>query len=62
MKVFSETPEITVTIPDDLPTRRGHEFQGWSTEKNGAAQYHANDQITLYQDNPTLRLYAVWGK
>ena len=50
-----------LVVTDKIPRGMGT-FLGWSTEKNGAAQYHANDQITLHQDNPTLRLYAVWGK
>ena len=50
--------QSTLIVTDEIPRGRGT-FMGWSTEKNGAVQYHAGDQITLYEDSPTLRLYPV---
>ena len=54
----SSTGSATFTIPDTTPTRDdGFKFAGWSTSKNGTAQYQPNGLITIKQDTT---LYAVW--
>ena len=46
------------TISDEIPTRTGYKFLGWSTSKdNLIAEYKAGDKITI-TDNTYL--YAVW--
>ena len=47
------------TIPDQVPTRDGYTFEGWSTEKNGQVKYQPKDVIKVTSD---LNLYAVWSK
>jgi uncharacterized repeat protein (TIGR02543 family) len=47
-----------VSITGTVPTRLGHKFLGWSTDKKATtATYKAGDKLTL-SDNTTL--YAVW--
>ena len=48
----------TFTIPADIPIREGYVFAGWSTEKNGDAEYQPGDEyVATIQD--TI-LHAVW--
>jgi len=47
------------TIPDQVPTRNGYTFEGWSTEKDGPVKYQPKDVIKVTSD---LNLYAVWSK
>lgn len=47
------------TIPNQVPTRNGYTFEGWSTEKNGQVNYQPKDVIKVTSD---LNLYAVWSK
>ena len=54
--VPSLTPSYMLTS-NDVPTREGYDFKGWSTTPTGLAKYKTNDEITL-QGN--LTLYAIW--
>ena len=45
------------TIPDQIPTRTGYSFDGWSTEKDGQAEYQPSNVLRI-TDNMTL--YAQW--
>ena len=62
--VVKSTADYAVLfVTDKVPFKFGQgTFLGWSTQKNGSAEYQAGDEITLYKDHPTLKLYAVWGK
>ena len=45
------------TIPDQIPTRTGYSFVGWSTEENGEAKYRPGDVLKVTAD---IVLYAQW--
>ena len=47
------------TIPDQVPTRKGYQFDGWSTSKSGKAEYKPGDTLTATNDTT---LYAVWSR
>ena len=49
-------PTYTLTS-DDVPTREGHTFYGWSTSSTGDVDYLTGDEITL---SGNLTLYAIW--
>lgn len=47
-------------LTENIPSRAGYEFLGWSVVKNTAiAQYGAGEYIT--SDEDAMTLYAVWG-
>ena len=49
-----------VTLPTDIPSRDGYEFQGWATSRSATtATYQAGETITVTKDTT---LYAVWAK
>ena len=45
------------TIPDQVPTRDGYTFEGWSTEKNGQVKYQPGDVLKITSN---MELYAQW--
>ena len=45
------------TIPDQIPTRTGYSFIGWSTEEKGEAKYRPGDVLKVTAD---MNLYAQW--
>lgn len=47
--------DTPATKPNDEPSKEGHTFQGWYTDKDGATPYNWGDHVT--QD---LTLYAKW--
>ncbi len=48
-----------VVISEQIPTRFGYSFQGWSVNKNGSGtKYQPGDTVDF--DGNTLTLYAVW--
>ncbi len=47
----------TLYLSDEIPYREGYTFMGWSTSKNGKAQYDAGDKYTA---DSAATLYAVW--
>lgn len=47
------------TIPDQVPTRKGYQFDGWSTSRTGKAEYKPGDTLTATND---MTLYAVWSR
>lgn len=50
----------TDKIIEDIPTKDGYVFLGWTTSKNSStAKYKAGDDITPEND---ITLYAVWQK
>lgn len=54
---------IALTVTTGVPTRTNYRFEGWSTDPDAtSASYHGGDQFTVYKDNPTRTLYAVWRK
>ena len=48
-----------VTVTETEPTREEHKFLGWSTTKDGKAEFKKGDKIKLDKD---MTLYAVWEK
>ena len=46
-------------IPDQTPTRKGYNFDGWAVMNGGEAKYRPGDSINVTSD---LELYAVWSK
>ena len=46
-----------INISDMIPERYGYDFEGWSTEKDGAVQYSGGE---IYSENADIKLYAVW--
>ena len=49
--------EYKYTITDQIPTRTGYSFVGWSTEENGEAKYRPGDVLKATAD---MNLYAQW--
>lgn len=65
-KKGSNLPEDTTavhgssyTIPNQVPTRKNYQFDGWATSKSGKAEYKPGDTLTATND---LTLYAVWSR
>ena len=57
----SQTKEqgIDLTLSDSIPTRKGYEFVGWSTNKNATdVEYEPED---AYSNDLDTTLYAVWS-
>ena len=51
----------TFTISSTEPTRSGYNFLGWSTSSTAStASYQPGGSITIYDDDPTITLWAVW--
>lgn len=51
----------TVTLPEVLPARPGHDFIGWNTQADGSgSQYRAGETITLSEEEGNATLYAIW--
>ena len=51
------------TISNTTPTRQNYRFEGWSTNSSAtSAQYQPGDTFTVYKNDPTVTLYAVWKK
>ncbi|MFI3326828.1 MAG: InlB B-repeat-containing protein, partial [Clostridia bacterium] len=50
---------VTLTLSDDIPTRTGYTFQGWSTSSgtSNTVNYETGDSYTT---NASDILYAVW--
>ena len=46
-------------ISNQIPTKEGLEFAGWSTTSNGEVEYESND---IYDGKDGIILYAVWEK
>ena len=47
----------SVAVSNDVPTRDGYRFLGWSTSPTGSVNYTGGSSITLTGD---VMLYAVW--
>lgn len=57
--IYNATTSKVFTISNEIPTRTGYEFLGWSTSSTAtSATYSAGGNITLSQNT---KLYAVWG-
>ena len=54
--------QATLIVTDEIPSKRGSRFLGWSTVKNGSVEYVPGDEITLTSEQPVLKLYPVWEK
>lgn len=54
----SRTGSCDFTISNTVPTKQNYDFQGWSTTRDGSAQYHGGDTFTA--TSLTTTLYAVW--
>ena len=48
----------TVYVGDKIPTREGHEFIGWCSDKN--LKTICSDHFTIIEGQMTLDLYAYW--
>ena len=63
-KSAKDTLSHTFTVSDTEPTRENYTFKGWSTEKDGTAEYYAGNDyaLTATKGNPSVSatLYAVW--
>lgn len=54
----------TVAISDKIPTRTGHTFLGWATDKTATeTEYAAGEKVKSLteRDGATVTLYAVWA-
>ncbi len=61
-KVSSDASE-DFTVQNTIPHYEGYTFKGWADTANAEkAQYQAGDTLTLYKENPTKTIYAVWEK
>lgn len=52
--------ETEFVISDVVPTREEYTFKGWSTVKDGEAQYQPGETITVAAGGKDVVLYAVW--
>ncbi len=51
------------SIIGSKPIREGYEFLGWSTSPYSYnSEFKEGDNYTIYEDNPSKTLYAVWEK
>ncbi len=50
-------PMADLVLSKTKPVREGYEFIGWSTSKNGKAEYQPGD---TYKKNESITLYALW--
>ena len=48
-------------LNEKLFTKKGYDFVGWSTTKNGAKKYSDNENVLNLTTNKSITLYAVWG-
>ena len=55
----SASGTVSLTVPAEEPVRDGHEFAGWSTEKDGDAEYTPGQTVRI-EKGIQLTLYAVW--
>lgn len=55
----TKTEDIGIILAEDVPTREGYNFLGWSTSINGDVEYVPGE---YYNENASLLLYAVWEK
>ena len=54
----TENKDVPLTLSEDIPTRTGYTFLGWSADKNAVtADYPAGGS---YTGNKSVRLYAIW--
>ncbi len=52
---------ITMTLPLEVPTREGYEFEGWGiTPRDSELIYKPGSTIELQESNRTVALYAQW--
>lgn len=51
--------DVSIPLPEDMPTLDGYVFSGWNTKPDGSGEkYTPGQDITLKED---LTLYAQWG-
>jgi len=48
---------VPLTLSEQIPTREGYEFLGWSTTVNPEVRYQAGD---VYTENHGAKFYAIW--
>ena len=49
---------VRVTLSTKVPTRKGYEFIGWNTKKDGSGTSYESGGV--YSDNQNVTLYAQW--
>jgi uncharacterized repeat protein (TIGR02543 family) len=49
--------DVDLTLSDDIPTRDGYSFVGWSTSNDTTIEYQAG---ATYTANADITLYTVW--
>ena len=54
--------DSNVYINSATPVKKGCEFLGWSTSKNGSVKYQPGDLYDVNQDGGNVTLYAQWEK
>lgn len=52
-----KTYGVDLTLSSTIPTRKDHNFLGWSTSANGGVVYKPGN---IYTNNNEITLYAVW--
>lgn len=52
--------DINLTLSDQIPTREGYDFNGWSKSPNGDIEYFPYYSYD-YTKNEAMTLYAVWS-
>lgn len=62
-KVFQTKYDKTITLPKNIYTREGYDFNGWNTNKNGNGtkiKDKAKVKNLTTVDNKNITLYAMW--
>ena len=61
---YSDSSIATINVPDDVPTRNGYTFLGWSDSVGGDVLYLPGDNVSFYgmYANTEITLYAVWAE
>ena len=58
----SESRFATLTVTDEIPTKKGKVFLGWSPEPNDTVVYcRPGDRLDMSYHHPVHQLYPVWA-
>lgn len=61
--ISPSTNSYNFTVTSAQPTRSGYMFLGWATSASATTPtIFAGDTYTVYQNNPSPTIYAVWTK
>ena len=61
---YTDYSSASVKIPDNVPTRNGYTFLGWSDRMDGDVLYLPGDYVSFFEmyANTEITLYAIWAE